>query len=133
MRITASAISLNVADVEASATWAQQHLGFTVAMAADGFSSLAHPEAGFNLIYLQTGLPTFKPASAAGRADGLLVVFTVEAVDADYARLQAAGVVHPNQSYAEPARPSGASRAPSVNRIQPAYCGSVGVIHCTSW
>lgn len=92
MRITGSAISLNVPDVEASASWARDHLGFTEDMAADGFSSLSHPEAGFNLIYLRTGLPTFKPASAAGRADGLLVVFTVEDVDADYARLREEGV-----------------------------------------
>ena len=92
MRITETAISLNVPDVEASASWVRKHLGFTEAMAADGFCSLAHLEAGFNLIYLRTGLPTFKPASAAGRADGLLVVFTVEDVDAAYARLQEEGV-----------------------------------------
>ncbi|MEU2615930.1 VOC family protein [Micromonospora sp. NPDC007271] len=92
MRITESAISLNVPDVQASASWVQQHFGFTEVMAADGFRSLAHPEAGFNLIYLRTGLPTFKPASAAGRADGLLVVFTVDDIDADYARLRQEGV-----------------------------------------
>lgn len=91
MRITDTAISLNVPDVQASAAWAQKHLGYTEAMAADGFCSLAHPEAGFNLIYLRTGLPTFKPASAAGRADGLLVVFTVADIEADYARLQGEG------------------------------------------
>ena len=52
------------------ATWASQE-----EMAADGFASLAHPEAGFNLIYLRVGLETFKPASAAGpcrRAAGRL-------------------------------------------------------------
>ena len=92
MRITETAISLNVPHVQASASWVQKHLGFTEAMAADGFCSLAHPEAGFNLIYLRTGLPTFKPVSAAGPADGLLVVFTVEDVDAAYARLQEQGV-----------------------------------------
>lgn len=92
MHITESAISLNVTDVEASAKWVQTHLGFSVAMQADGFCSLSHPDAGFHLIYLRTGLPTFKPASAAGRADGLLVVFTVSDIDADYARLQGAGV-----------------------------------------
>ncbi|HEX3002709.1 MAG TPA: VOC family protein [Angustibacter sp.] len=92
MHITESAVSLNVPDVEASATWAQRHLGFSEVMAAEGFRSLAHPDAGFNLIYLHTGLPTFKPASVAGRVDGLLVVFTVEDVDAEYTRMQAAGV-----------------------------------------
>lgn len=92
MQITESALSLNVPDVQASADWAQQHLGFTEVMGADGFVSLAHPDAGFNLIYLRTGLPTFKPASAAGRVDGLLVVFTVEDIEADYARLREQGV-----------------------------------------
>lgn len=92
MTITSTAISLNVADVEASAAWAQRFLGFTEAMSADGFCSLEHPEAGFNLIYLRTGLASFKPASAAGPADGLLVVFTVDDIDGDYARLQADGV-----------------------------------------
>lgn len=92
MQITESAISLNVPDVRASAAWAQEYLGFTEAMSADGFCALAHPSAGFNLIYLATGLSTFKPASAAGRADGLLVVFTVEDIDADYASMQEAGV-----------------------------------------
>jgi uncharacterized glyoxalase superfamily protein PhnB len=92
MRITESAISLNVPDPSTSATWVQEHLGFTETMAADGFRSLTHPEAGFHLIYLRTGLPTFKPVTAAGRADGVLVVLTVEDIDADYARLQERGV-----------------------------------------
>lgn len=92
MHITDSAISLNVADVEASATWVQKHLGFSVAMEADGFSSLSHPDASVNLIYLRTGLSTFKPESMAGHAGGLLVVFTVDDIDADYARLRDAGV-----------------------------------------
>ena len=92
MHISESALSLNVPDVEASARWAERHLGFAPQMSADGFASLSHPEAGFNLIYLRTGLETFKPASAAGTADGLLVVFVVDDVDDQYARLQQAGV-----------------------------------------
>ncbi|MGV9612700.1 VOC family protein [Nocardia xishanensis] len=93
MRITASAISLNVADPRASAKFVIDHLGFTEKMSADGFVSLERPDAGMNLIYLRTGLPTFKPASAAGSAgDGLLVVFVVDDIDAEYARLQTEGV-----------------------------------------
>ena len=64
MNITASAISLNVADPEASAAFVEQHFGFTREMAADGFVSLSRPDAGFNLIYLRTGLETFKPRGA---------------------------------------------------------------------
>ena len=81
MQITASAISLNVDDPEASAAFAADHLGFEREMAADGFVSLSRPDAGFNLIFLRTGLESFKPAALAGhRADGLLVAFVVDDV-----------------------------------------------------
>lgn len=93
MRITASAISLNVDDVEASAAFAKQHFGFREDMADDGFVSLSREDAGFNLIFLRTGLPTFKPEFLRGRrADGLLVVFVVEDIDSEYSRLQQEGV-----------------------------------------
>ena len=93
MQITASAISLNVDDPEASAAFAADHFGFARDMAADGFVSLSRPDAGFNLIYLRTGLPTFKPPALAGhRADGLLVAFVVDDVDAEHDRLVAEGV-----------------------------------------
>jgi len=93
MQITASAISLNVKDPVASAEFAKTHFGFEEEMAADGFVSLARPDAGFNLIFLRTGLPSFKPAALAGRdADGLLVVFVVSDIDAEYERLQRAGL-----------------------------------------
>ncbi len=93
MRITASAISLNVDDVTASAAFAKDHFGFGEDMAADGFVSLSRPDAGFNLIYLRTGLATFKPERLRGRrAGGLLVVFVVDDVDAEYARLREEGV-----------------------------------------
>jgi catechol 2,3-dioxygenase-like lactoylglutathione lyase family enzyme len=93
MQITASAISLNVQDPAASAEFAKTHFGFEEEMAADGFVSLKRPDAGFNLIFLRTGLPTFKPPALAGHdADGLLVVFVVDDIDAEYQRLTAAGL-----------------------------------------
>lgn len=93
MNITASAISLNVTDPQASAKFLIDHLGFTEKMSADGFISLDRPDAGLNVIYLRTGLATFKPQSAAGSAgEGLLVVFVVDDIDAEYARLQGEGV-----------------------------------------
>jgi catechol 2,3-dioxygenase-like lactoylglutathione lyase family enzyme len=93
VRITASAISLNVDDPQASADFVTEHFGFEVQMAAEGFVSLSRPDAGFNLVYLETGLPTFKPPALAGRrADGLLVVFEVSDVDAEYERLTRGGV-----------------------------------------
>lgn len=93
MRVTASAISLNVDDVEASAAFLVDHFGFIRDMGDDGFVSLSRPDAGFNVVYLRTGLPTFKPSALAGRhADGLLIVFVVDDIDAEYARIQAEGV-----------------------------------------
>ena len=92
MQVIRSALSLNVADVEASSAFLKRHFGFTEAMAADGFASLQRPDAGFNLIFLRTGLSTFKPERMKGKAaDGLLIVFVVEDVDAEYARLQREG------------------------------------------
>jgi uncharacterized glyoxalase superfamily protein PhnB len=92
MKITESAISLNVSDVPASSRWLQDHLGFAEAMSADGFASLSHPDAGFNIALLRVGLGTFKPASAAVPVNGLLVAFVVEDIDGEYARLQEEGV-----------------------------------------
>jgi catechol 2,3-dioxygenase-like lactoylglutathione lyase family enzyme len=91
--ITSSAVSLNVADPAASAEFAKRHLGFQEDMAADGFVSLSRSDAGFNLIFLRTGLATFKPESMQGHAaDGLLVVFVVDDVDAECTRLEGEGV-----------------------------------------
>src|SRR5690606_9244309 len=86
--ITRSAISLNVDDVRASAEFLEKHLGFVEEMSADGFCSLARDDAGFNIIYLRTGLETFKPQHAADSAGaGLLVVFVVDDIDDQYQRL----------------------------------------------
>jgi predicted enzyme related to lactoylglutathione lyase len=92
MKVTQSAISLNVADVAASAQFVTIHLGFSEEMAFEGGSSLSRPDVPFNLVFLQTGLASFKPKSRAGAAgDGLLIVFVVEDIDGEYARLQEEG------------------------------------------
>jgi catechol 2,3-dioxygenase-like lactoylglutathione lyase family enzyme len=101
--ITASAVSLNVTDPSASAAFAEQHLGFREDMAADGFVSLSRADAGFNLIFLRTGLATFKPDSMRDRhADGLLIVFVVDDADAECARLQQEGVAITTPLQTEP-------------------------------
>lgn len=94
MKITASAVSLNVPDVLASAAFVKKHFGFKEAMTyEDKVASLTRDDVGFNLIFLQTGLGTFKPKHLAGSAkEGLLVVFVVEGIDAEYERLRCEGV-----------------------------------------
>jgi len=92
LKITATALSLNVPDVAASADFATRHLGFSEAMSADGFVSLSHPTAGVNIVFLAVGLSTFKPERIAGPAgQGLLIAFEVEDLDAEFARISAAG------------------------------------------
>jgi hypothetical protein len=75
MKITASALSLNVEDITASANFVKQYFGFSEEMSAEGFVSLSRSDAGFNLVFLKIGLETFKPIHMRGhRADGLLVL-----------------------------------------------------------
>ncbi|CAM2954524.1 VOC family protein [Skermania piniformis] len=103
MRITATALSLNVADVAASATFAIEHFGFTEAMAADGFVSLGHPDAGVNLVFLRIGLETFKPDFIAGPAGhGMLLAFVVDDLDAEFSRIAAAGATVVTEPETEP-------------------------------
>lgn len=93
MHIHSTTVSLNVADVDASARFATEHFGFTQTMAADGFVALAHAEAGVHLAFLRTGLASFRPAEIAGPAgQGLLLAFVVDDVDTEFARLEATGV-----------------------------------------
>ena len=93
MKITASALSLNVADVAASAAYATEHLGFGEAMERRRLRLPRPPGRR-----LQPDLPAHRAAhlqagaAARAAADGLLVAFVVEDVDGEYARLQAEGV-----------------------------------------
>lgn len=92
MHVSATALSLNVADEEASARFAEEHFGFTREMGAEGFVSLAHPSAGINVVFLRVGLATFKPASIAGPAgQGLLIAFVVDDLDAEFERIAGEG------------------------------------------
>lgn len=102
MRFTEFDLSLNVTDVAASAGWLREHFGFEEQMAAEGFVALRHPETGTNLIYLAVGLPTFRPASVAGHADGLLVVFTVDDLDDQHTRLVGEGITVVTSPETEP-------------------------------
>lgn len=92
MRITASAVSLNVEDVPASAAFLTEHFGFSEQMAADGFASLAREDSGMNVIFLRRGLPTLPADQRDDHAQGLILAFTVDDLDGELARLKAEGV-----------------------------------------
>ena len=103
MNITASAISLNVDDAQASAAFFKDHFDFQEVMAQDGFASLSREDAGFNVVLLRAGLDTFKPASHAGTAGtGLLIVFEVDDIDAEWHRLGSRDLVIPTAIETEP-------------------------------
>lgn len=93
MHITDSALSLNVADVAASATFLKHYFGFHEVMAAEGFVSLKREDVGFNLIFLRLGLPSIQPQRLlTQQAQGLIIAWVVNNIDDEYARLQQAGI-----------------------------------------
>ncbi|MCA0252345.1 MAG: VOC family protein [Actinobacteria bacterium] len=104
MIIESTALSLNVPRPRESADFLQRHLGFTIAMEQDdSFISLEHPSGGPNVIFLQTGLATFKPAHRAGTAgEGLLLVFVVDDIDAAHQRFADAGATVVTRPETEP-------------------------------
>ena len=92
MRITASAVSLNVDDVPASTDFLVEHFGFRPVMIADGFSSLTRDDAGMNVIFLRRGLPSLPDDQRDDHAGGLILAFEVEDLDGELTRLEAEGV-----------------------------------------
>lgn len=92
MQIDGYTLSVNVTDPKASADFITTHFGFHTLMEIEQLCSVGHQDSAFSIVFLQQGLDTFKPASQAGHASGLLIAFTVPDVDAEYERLTAAGV-----------------------------------------
>jgi uncharacterized glyoxalase superfamily protein PhnB len=92
MKINASAVSLNVDDVAASARFLTGHFGFTEEMSADGFISLARPDTGMNVVFLRRGMDMLPEDQRHDHAAGLILAFEVDNLEAELARLQAEGV-----------------------------------------
>ena len=92
MRISSSAVSLNVTDPEASAQFLVEHFGFHIEMAAPGFASLTRDDAGLNVIYLRVGLPTLPADQRDSHVQGVILAFVVDDLDGELARLRAEGV-----------------------------------------
>jgi uncharacterized glyoxalase superfamily protein PhnB len=92
MKISSSAVSLNVDDVPASSAFLTRHFGFSEEMAADGFASLARDDAGLNVVFLRRGLPSLPPDQRDDHAGGVILAFVVDDLEGELARLQAEGV-----------------------------------------
>jgi uncharacterized glyoxalase superfamily protein PhnB len=92
VKITASAVSLNVDDVAASVRFLTTHFGFTEAMSADGFVSLARDDAAMHVVFLRRGMEMLPGDQRDDHAAGLILAFQVEDLEEEMARLQAEGV-----------------------------------------
>jgi uncharacterized glyoxalase superfamily protein PhnB len=92
VQITASAVTLNVEDVPASAAFLTSHFGFRQEMAADGFASLTREDAGMNVIFLRRGLPSLPDDQRDTHAAGLILAFVVNDLDGELARQRGEGV-----------------------------------------
>jgi uncharacterized glyoxalase superfamily protein PhnB len=92
VQINASAVSLNVDDVAASARFLADHFGFTEEMSADGFVSLAHEEAGMSVVFLRRGLEILPDDQRDDHAGGLILAFEVADLEGELARLESEGV-----------------------------------------
>jgi catechol 2,3-dioxygenase-like lactoylglutathione lyase family enzyme len=92
MKITSTAVSLNVDNVPASSNFLTQHLGFREEMAAEGFASLTRDDAGMNVIFLRRGLATLPGDQRDEHVRGLILAFVVDDLEGELARLRAEGV-----------------------------------------
>jgi catechol 2,3-dioxygenase-like lactoylglutathione lyase family enzyme len=92
VKINASAVSLNVDDVAASAGFLTAHFGFREEMAADGFVSLTRDDVGMSVVFLRRGLGTLPADQRDDHATGLILAFEVEELEAELARLRGEGV-----------------------------------------
>ncbi|GAA3937696.1 hypothetical protein GCM10022244_52630 [Streptomyces gulbargensis] len=93
MNVTTSTLPLTVADVDASREFFRTHLGYEVAMAADGFASLTRGAAdpAADIVLLRTGTEVLPPEQRHRRAEGVILAFTVSGLDAEERRLREAG------------------------------------------
>jgi uncharacterized glyoxalase superfamily protein PhnB len=92
VKITSSAVSLNVDDVPASSAFLVEHFGFREEMAADGFVSLSREDAGMNVVFLRRGLETLPADQRYDHVSGIILAFVVDDLEGELARLQAEGV-----------------------------------------
>jgi len=92
VKVTASAVSLNVDDVAASVGFLTAHFGFREQMSADGFASLARDDTGMNVVFLRRGMQMLPDDQRDDRATGLILAFEVDNLEGELARLRSEGV-----------------------------------------
>lgn len=91
LNVTTSTLSLTVADVDASRAFFCTHLGYEIAMAADGFASLTRGDAAADIVLLRRGTEVLPADQRDRQAGGLILALTVTGLDAEERRLREAG------------------------------------------
>ncbi|MGW6565824.1 VOC family protein [Streptomyces sp. NPDC054975] len=91
MNVSTSTLSLTVPDVDASRDFLCTHLGYEVAMADEGFASLRREDGAVDIVLLRRGTEVLPAEQRDREAGGLILAFTVTDLDAEEARLRAAG------------------------------------------
>ncbi|MFE6848162.1 VOC family protein [Streptomyces sp. NPDC057686] len=92
MNVTTATLSLTVADVDASRDFFCTHLGYQVAMSADGFASLTRgDDAAADIVLLRSGSEVLPPEQRDQQATGLVFALTVTGIEAEEACLREAG------------------------------------------
>lgn len=92
MKISSFTVSLTVESVEASSDFLKKHFGFVEKMTADGFAALVHEDSGTNVVYLRRGIEVLPEDFRQRRADGVILAFVTENLEAEQARLIGEGV-----------------------------------------
>jgi uncharacterized glyoxalase superfamily protein PhnB len=92
VQIAASAVSLTVDDVTASAGFLAAHFGFRQVVAADGFAALRRDDSAMDVCFLRRGHPVLPDDERHQRAAGLILAFTVSDLEGELARLRDEGV-----------------------------------------
>ncbi|NED11825.1 VOC family protein [Streptomyces sp. SID9124] len=91
--ITTTTLSLTVDDVTASQKFFTTHLGYTEQAAAEGFASLARPDAAADIVLLTRGTEILPPEQRDQRAAGLILALTLATgIEDEEQRLREEGV-----------------------------------------
>ncbi|MGW0907427.1 VOC family protein [Streptomyces sp. NPDC002853] len=77
--------------MDASREFFCTHLGYQVAMAADGFASLTRGDGAADIVLLRSGSEVLPPEQRDQRATGLIFALTVTGIEAEERRLREAG------------------------------------------
>ncbi|HEY4452825.1 MAG TPA: VOC family protein [Pseudonocardiaceae bacterium] len=91
MQVTQSSVALTVADVDASVEFFTRHFGYRRQIGVDGFAFLDRDDA-LGIALMRTGYEVLPEGVRDRHAAGVIVVFVVDDLEGELARLEREGV-----------------------------------------